>query len=73
MKEHFKSNVEHLLKAIATLKQQGLIGVRLVCTFMQHRVQLALMPHQNPFYKYSDVNDPDRHSSEPLTLTEIEA
>jgi hypothetical protein len=52
----FKSKVEHLLKAVATLKQQGLTSVRLVRTFMQHRVQ-PLMAHQNSLYKYSGVND----------------
>jgi hypothetical protein len=30
----FKSKVMHLLKVVATLKQQGLTGVRLVCTIM---------------------------------------
>jgi hypothetical protein len=68
----FKSKVEHLLKAVATLKQKGLTSVWLVRTFMQHRVQ-PLMAHQNPLYKSSGVNDPNHHSFEPLTLTEIEA
>jgi hypothetical protein len=36
VKAHFKSKVEHPLKVVATLKQQGLTGVRLVRTFMQH-------------------------------------
>jgi hypothetical protein len=38
-KARFKSKVEHLLKAVAMLKQQGLTDARLVHTFMYHRVQ----------------------------------
>lgn len=68
----FKSEVEHLLTAIKTLKQQGLTGARLVRVFMHRGVQ-PLMACQKPMHRYSGVNDLDRHSSEPLALIEIEA
>lgn len=70
-KARFKSKVEHLLKAVAMLKQQGLTDDRLVHTFMYHRVQ-PLMVCQRPMYKYSGVHDPDCHSVESLALSEIE-
>jgi hypothetical protein len=33
----------------------------------------TLMVHKRSMYKYSSVQDPDRHSAKPLALTEIEA
>lgn len=35
MEALFKSKVEHLMKAVATLKQQGITSAQLVRTFMQ--------------------------------------
>lgn len=72
MEAHFKSKVEHLLKVVDTLKQQGLTGAWLVHTFMQHRVQ-PLMACLKYLYKYSGINDPDHHSPDPLRLAEVEA
>ncbi|XP_035815778.1 apomucin isoform X2 [Zea mays] len=54
------------------LKRQGLTGARLVRNFMHRRIQ-PLKARQRPMHRYSGVNDPDRHSFEPLALSEIEA
>jgi hypothetical protein len=67
-----KVEVEPFLVVLKMLKEQGLTGSRLVRVFMHHRVQ-PLMAHQRPMHKYSGVNDPDRHSTEPLALCKIEA
>jgi hypothetical protein len=67
-----KGEVEPLLMTLETLKEQGLTCARLVYVVMHCRIQ-PLMDHWRPMYKYSGVNDPDRHSSEPLALSNIEA
>jgi hypothetical protein len=67
-----KDEVEALLSALEMLKRQGLTGARLVRNFMHRRIQ-PLKARQRPMHRYSGVNDPDRHSFEPLALSEIEA
>jgi hypothetical protein len=65
--------VEHPLKVVDTLKQQGLTSARLVCTFMHHRVH-PLMASQRPMYKqYSGFMTLTAIPLKPLALTEIEA
>lgn len=46
----FKSKVQHLLKVVDTLKQQGLIDAWLVHTFMHHWFQ-PLISRQRLMYK----------------------
>jgi hypothetical protein len=67
-----KGEVEPLLMALKTLKDQGPIGARLMRVFMHHQIQ-PLVAHRRPMYKYSSANDHDCYSSEPLVLSEIEA
>jgi hypothetical protein len=67
-----KIEVENLLTVVKTSKQHGLSSARLVRTFMHSWIE-PLMARQKPMYLYSRINDPNRHSSAPLVLTEIEA
>jgi hypothetical protein len=58
--------------AFKTLKKQGLADARLLHVFMHHRIQ-HMMARRMPMHKYSGINNPDCHSSEPFVLSEIEA
>lgn len=67
-----KGEVEPLLAVLKALKEQGLTDTRLVHVFMHHRIQ-PLMARGRLMFKYSGLNDPNCHSIEPLTLSEIKA
>jgi hypothetical protein len=67
-----KGEADRLLAAVGMLKQQGLASARMVRVFMHRRIQ-PLMAHRKPMHQYSSVNDPDRHSFNPIASSEIEA
>lgn len=64
--------VGYMLEKIAVLKGQGLSSEILIYTFMQRWLQ-PLMVHQNPMWKFASESDPDRHSTEALSKSEVEA
>lgn len=68
----YKKKVNYMTGKIVVLKGRGLSGERLICTFMQQWLQ-PLMARQNLMWKYVGESDPDRHSNEVLSLSEVEA
>jgi hypothetical protein len=72
VESRYKKKVDYITGKIVVLKGQGLSGERLICTFMQRWLQ-SLMARQNLMWKYAGESDPDRHSNEVLSQSEVDA
>lgn len=72
VESRYKKKVDYMTREIVVLKGQGLSGERLIHTLMQRWLQ-PLMARQNLMWKYAGESDPDRHSNEVLSQSEVDA
>lgn len=66
----FTPKISFILDAVAKQHRRGLLGKRLIRTFMQRQLQ-PLTAHQRAMWKFTSKGNPDRHSMVNLEMEEV--